>query len=106
MANVHHISTNDFSDLLTEERLERYEQTPLFQEKIDTAKAILAECPPYDLIQELENERIYTAFVNGEPVESIAEKELLSVEDVLNRLKEIEELKILNSDCEIEHPIV
>jgi hypothetical protein len=69
--------------------LDKYENMPLFQKKVDKANEILAKNPPYEAIKAIENQRIKVFFVEGKNAAQIAALMKMSETDVSLRLQEL-----------------
>jgi hypothetical protein len=69
--------------------LDKYENMPLFQKKVDKANEMLAKNPPFEAIKAIENQRIKAFFVEGKNAEQIAVLMKMSESDVSLRLQEL-----------------
>ncbi len=69
--------------------LDKYEDLPLFQKKVDKANEMLAKNPPFEAIKAVENERIKAFFVEGKSATQIAILLRMSEAEVSLRLKEM-----------------
>ena len=69
--------------------LDKYENIPLFQKKVDKANEMLAKNPPYEAIKAIENERIKAFFVEGKNAAQIAVLVKMSETDISLRLQEM-----------------
>jgi folate-dependent tRNA-U54 methylase TrmFO/GidA len=72
-----------------DKRLDKYENMPLFQKKLDKANAILAKSNPLVFLRELENKQIKQYFEQNMPIEQISHQLRLTQEEVLLRLHEM-----------------
>jgi hypothetical protein len=70
--------------------LDKYENIPLFQKKVDKANEMLAKNPPFEAIKAIENQRIKAFFVEGKNAEQIAVLIKMSEADVSLRLQELQ----------------
>jgi hypothetical protein len=75
------------------ESLIKYDTMPLFQKKVDEAKAFLAKHPPFEAIKAFENDRIKAYFSEGKSLEQIAVLMRLSEEEIGLRFKGLSLLK-------------
>lgn len=76
--------------VIVNKRLEKYDNLPLFQKKLDEANALLAEFPPTAFLRKKENKRIKRLLEQGLSIEQIAQQVELSESDVKLRLQEID----------------
>ena len=75
--------------LIISKRLEKYDNLPLFQKKLDKVNAFLAEYPLNELLREKDNKQIKLCFEQGLSIEQIAQQVELPKAEVLLRLKEM-----------------
>jgi hypothetical protein len=69
--------------------LDKYENMPLFQKKVDKANEMLAKNPPFEAIKAIENERIKALFVEGKNSVQIAILMKMPEAEITLRLKEM-----------------
>ena len=86
---VEQIDISFSPNVTIDKRLEKYDSMPLFQKKADKVKAILAEYPFTDFINEQINNRIKLCFEKGFSIAKTASQLKLSKEEVILRLKEM-----------------
>ena len=80
-----------------DKKLDKYENMPLFQKKVDKANAILANNPPYQIIRDIEDNRIKTFFEQGLSLEQIAANMSLTESEIMLRLTEMGLVEKVNS---------
>jgi pantothenate kinase-related protein Tda10 len=76
--------------VIVNKRLEKYDNLPLFQKKLDEANALLAEFPPTAFLRKNENKRIKRLLEQGMSIEQIVERVDLSEDEVKIRLQELD----------------
>ncbi len=69
--------------------LDKYENTPIFQDKVDKANAILTKFPPTAFLKEKQNGHIKRLLEQGMSIEQIVEQVDLLEEEVKLRISEI-----------------
>lgn len=75
--------------VIVNKRLEKYDNLPLFQKKLDEANALLAEFPPTAFLRKKENKRIKRLFEQGLSIEQIVKEVDLPKNEILLRLNEM-----------------
>ena len=69
--------------------LNKYENTPIFQDKVDKANSILTKFPPTVFLKEKQNRHIKRLLEQGMSIEQIVEQVDLLEEEVKLRISEI-----------------
>lgn len=72
-----------------DKRLDKYENMPLFQKKVDKANEMLAKYPPTQILKEMEQKRIKSLLEQGRTIAEIAAFLKKSEEYITIRLQEM-----------------
>ena len=80
---------SELPPIIISDRLAKYDDMPLFQDKVDKANAFFAKNPPFEAIKLIENEEIKGYFTKGKSIEQIAVLMRLSEEEIGIRLKDL-----------------
>ena len=89
MKKLEELNKSKIPIAIYDKRLDKYENMPLFQKKLDKANAILAKSNPLVFLRELENKQIKQYFEQNMPIEQISHQLRLTQEEVLLRLHEM-----------------
>lgn len=89
MKKIQELNQSKLPIAIYDKRLNKLENMPLFQKKVDMANAILTASPPTLFLKKKENKRIKQYFEQGFSIEQIALNLDFTKLKVLSRLEEM-----------------
>ena len=90
MKNLKELNRSKLPIAIYEPKLDKYEKMPLFQQKLDTANAILAMSPPTQFLKNRENKRIKQYFEQGLTIDQMVQNLELTEIEILARLEKMD----------------
>jgi translation initiation factor IF-2 len=89
MKKIEKLNQSKLPIAIYDKKLDKLENMPLFQKKVDLANAILVASPPTLFLRKRENKRIKQYFEQGFSIEQIAKNIDFTKHQVLLRLEEM-----------------